>query len=148
MVKSKRMGSIKKLAENEETRAGKLLGASQHRLQREQAKLLELKNYREEYRARLSTPDTASVDVRQLSEYRLFLMRLNEAIQQQEAKVNEATQHCEQSREGWHRSRQNTQILGNVVDRYRAEEQQQQQRQEQREQDDRSRPARLSLADQ
>lgn len=139
MTRSKRMQSVQHLAQNRERDAVKKLGESQQHLEAQRAKLEELRAYRDQYARAFETAGGTGLDAVRVQEYRLFLGRLNEAIQQQEAILEQCTARHEQSRQQWMATRSHSQAIDKVLERYQEAERRLQQRTEQQEQDERAR---------
>jgi len=142
MTRSKRMQPVQQLAQSREQKAGQRLGQSQQYLRAQQAKLEELRVYRDQYARDFEASGGAGLSATRVQDYRIFLARLGEAIRQQEAVIAECCARHEQTRRQWMESRSQGQAIDKLVDRYRRDENRQLDRQEQKEQDDRAqRPA-------
>ena len=138
MTRSKRMTPVVKVAENREQAAARLLGEARQRLEQQQRKLEELTTYRDQYSREFQHCSGQGMGVARLQDFRLFLARLNQAIEQQQRVVERCRQDCERQRLNWVDSRTRTQALGKVVDRYQREERHQAERREQHETDERA----------
>jgi flagellar FliJ protein len=140
------MTPVVKVAESREQAAARILGEAQQRLAAQQRKFDELITYRDQYSSEFQQRSGQGMGVARLQDYRLFLARLNEAIQQQQRVVALCQQDCERQRRHWMSTRTRTQALGKVVDRYRREELQAGERREQLDSDERAQrtpPAKL-----
>jgi len=138
MSRSKRMQPVQRVAETREQAAVQKLGESQRHLDAQRAKLKELRAYRDQYTEAFRTSSGQGLDANRLQDYRVFLSRLNEAIQQQEAIIAQCTCQHEQTRQQWVEKRSHHQAIDKVIDRYRREEQRLRDRREQQEQDERA----------
>lgn len=138
MTRSKRMQPVQRVAQGREQDAMQKLGQSQQFLDAQQARLEELRQYREQYSREFTASGERGLDASRLRDYRVFLARLGEAIAQQEALVARYQLQHEQTRRHWVESRTHSQAIDNVVDRYRQQEHQQQERREQLEHDERA----------
>jgi flagellar FliJ protein len=138
MTRSKRMTPVVKVAENREQAAARLLGAAQQQLAAQQRKLEELATYRDQYSQEFQLRSGQGMGVARLQDYRVFLARLNQAIEQQQRVVARCEQDCERQRRYWMATRSRTQALDKVVDRYRREEHLASERREQHESDEHS----------
>lgn len=136
MTRSKRIHSVVRIAKNSEHDAAVVFGESQTRLQQEQQRLQELMAYRDEYSGRMQSPEGNALSGMKLNEYRMFLNRLNSAIDQQHAVIRQLQAEMENKRASWINKHQRTQALGKVEDRYRLEEDKQRQKLEQKESDE------------
>ena len=139
MTRSRRMQSVQHLAQNRERDAVKKLGESQQSLDAQQAKLEELRAYRDQYAKAFESSGGAGLDAIRIQEYRVFLGRLNEAIQQQEAVIAQCSARHDQTRQQWIQTRSHSQAIDKVMEHYRQQERKQQERKEQQELDERAR---------
>jgi flagellar FliJ protein len=138
MTRSKRMQSVQHLAQNRERDAVRKLGESQQYCDVQQAKLEELRAYRDQYALAFESTCGAGLDAIRIQEYRVFLGRLNTAIQQQEAVVAQCSVRHEQTRQQWIATRSHSQAIDKAMQRYRQQERKQQERKEQQELDERA----------
>jgi flagellar FliJ protein len=132
------MQSIQHLAQNREQEAVRELGASQQNLDAQRARLLELCAYRDQYAKGFEASGGAGMDAVRVQEYRVFLARLNTAIQQQEAVIARCCESHRQTREQWIETHKHSQAIDKVVERYRDQERTQEERREQKELDERA----------
>ena len=133
MTRSKRMQSVVDVTVNGERKAARRLGDLQQRLLAAEQRYAELLRYREDYTQQFA--NGGSLTVARLQDYRIFLDRLNQAVDQQQQAVVRAQQDCEKQRQCWMEIRSRVQALGKVVTRYRVEERSDTERREQKESD-------------
>ncbi|WP_242467308.1 flagellar export protein FliJ [Ectothiorhodospira shaposhnikovii] len=138
MNRSKRMEPVLQVADNRQQRAAQGLGQSQMNLNECMARLEELSSYRDEYSQRFNSQSQVGMTGVSVRDYRLFLHRLNEAIEQQLRLVEAARQEVEMSRGRWVEARGKTEALNRVVQQFQQEERLVEDRREQAEQDDRN----------
>ncbi len=138
MDRAQRLEPVTRVAEARERDAARALGEYRKVLDALEARLAELKSYRDEYVQRLSTAAAGGMDAVKLVEYRGFIARLNEAIDYQEAKVTDARTEFERRRRRWNATRTRVAALDKVVERYREEERRDVERREQSEADGRA----------
>lgn len=138
MKKSKRLEPVVKVAESREQQAARALGDAQGKLADAEARLTELKSYREEYIARFQHAGAAGMGAVRMEDYQKFLHKLSMAIEQQKQLIAQAARGVEEKRRLWYMSRSKVQMLDTVVSRYQAEEQRHADRKEQGELDERS----------
>jgi flagellar FliJ protein len=138
MTRSKRMQSVQHLAHNREQDAVRKLGESQQYLDAQQIKLQELRAYRDEYAKAFESSGGAGLDALRIQEYRAFLGRLNQAIQQQETVIAQCSARHEQTRRQWLATHSHSQAIDKVLERYRQQERKQEERKEQQELDERA----------
>ena len=136
MTRSRRMQPVQRVAHNREQNAVQKLGQSQQYLAAQQARLDELRSYREQYTKDFEASGGGGLGAIRLRDYRVFLNRLNEAISQQEALLTQCNCQHEETRQQWMQTRTHSQAIDKVVQRFHDEEQRQQERREQKEQDE------------
>ena len=136
MTRSKRMQSVVEVTANRERDAARRLGDLQNREQAAVQRLEELIRYREEYTQQFA--DGVSLPAARLQDYRVFLSRLNQAVEAQQTLVARARQECAAQRGRWLDIRSRVQALGKVALRYRDAERDEHDRREQKETDQRS----------
>jgi len=126
------------VAENRGQEAARLLGDAQSALTDAQQRLAELEGYREEYIKRFHTTGSEGMSAAQMLDYRVFLVKLDQAITAQVTVVEQATNYVEQQRQEWFARRGKVKMLDTVVARYQADEQRDANRKEQGDQDERA----------
>ena len=138
MTRSKRMQPVQRVARGREQEAMQKLGQSQQFLDAQKARLDELRAYCEQYSRDFAASGESGLNASRLRDYRAFLGRLGEAVQQQEALVARYQLQHEKTRQRWVESQSHSQAIDKVVDRFRQLEHQQQERREQLEHDERA----------
>ncbi len=133
MTRSKRMQPVVDVTVQREREAAKRLGEAQQRVQAAEQRLDELVRYRDEYTQQFA--NGGSLTAARLRDYRVFLDRLNQAVEQQRTLLARAQQEAETHRQRWLDSRTRVQALGKVVERYRDQERSQHERRLQKESD-------------
>ncbi|RRQ20920.1 flagellar export protein FliJ [Thiohalobacter thiocyanaticus] len=136
MTRSKRIKPVVDVAERREQEQARRLGAAQRELEQQRQQLDQLIQYRDEYARQFENAGNTGLSVARLQDYRVFLARLNQAIDQQRQRISQSEQACEQQRQHWLASRTRAQALDKVADRYREEENQAQERRDQTESDE------------
>ncbi len=136
MDRSKRIKPVAKFAHQKERDAASELGKCRSSLNDKEKKLQELLEYRDDYTRKFSENNDTSIDARVMQDYRLFLSRLNEAIEMQRALVNQGKEACDLQTENWMGQRSRANALDKVVERYQKADEDKKQKQEQREQDE------------
>ncbi len=84
------------------------------------------------------TPAKAGISAAQLHEYRTFLVKLENAIKEQEKTVASSQQASFVQKENWKQKHTRTRVIGKVMERYKKSERQTRENREQNEADDRS----------
>lgn len=134
MIRSKRMQPVVNVTANREREAAKRLGECQQRIQAAEQRLAELIKYREEYTQQFASG--GSLNTARLQDYRAFLNRLNQAVDQQRHQVTQVSHECEGLRQRWLALHVRAQALDKVVERYRGEERSEQAKREQKDSDE------------
>ena len=138
MTKSDRMKPLTHVAESRERSAARELGDYRRALGTAESKLAELLTYREEYNRKLDSTAGGGIDVQQMRDYRVFLTKLNDAIQHQQARVDKSRREYEHRRHLWFVARTKAMALGKVVERYQHQERSQADKREQADSDERA----------
>ncbi|MCU7918524.1 MAG: flagellar export protein FliJ [Candidatus Thiodiazotropha sp. (ex Epidulcina cf. delphinae)] len=136
MSPTKRLRPVQRVAHSKEQTAARNMGEARKHLEQEEAKLLQLKRYHQEYLERFQQMAKEGIGSNQLQEYRTFLAKLDEAIQQQQDVVAASMVSHSSSKNNWKQKHTRTQALNKVVDRYRRQEIQSADRREQKESDE------------
>jgi flagellar FliJ protein len=130
------MQPIARLAAERERNAARELAASRRELEAHRGRLRELCGYRDEYARRLRETGVRGIDAVQLCDYRSFLVRLHEAIAEQERLVMAAQRDWEAYTTHWQGTRIRTKALDKVVERLQHDEDRRERRREQGESDE------------
>lgn len=138
MSPSKRLKPVQKVAANRERDAARSMGQARIHLAQEEAKLVQLKQYHQEYLERFQKLSSQGMNASQLQEYRAFLAKLDEAIRQQQQVVASSLADHSSHKDNWKQKHTRTQALGKVVERYHKEERKSADRTEQKENDERN----------
>ncbi len=138
MEKSKRIEPIVNLAKNSERDAVKALGEALQALNSQLERRDQLIAYKAEYAERLSSSGSLGINAQHLNEYREFIDKLGQAIEQQDQIVSLARNTLEEKKRFWFAKRGRSKALDTVLDRYLENEQNQLDKIEQKELDDRN----------
>ncbi len=114
------------------------MGQARKNLEQEEAKLEQLKSYHQEYLERFRQMAGEGMSSTQLQEYRAFLAKLDEAVNQQQKVVAASMVSHSSSKDQWRQKHSRTQALNKAVDRFREQEKKVADRQEQKESDEHS----------
>jgi len=134
--RSTRMQPVAEVALRREREAAARLGECQRREQAGVQRLEELRRYRDEYTRQFAAG--GSLGAARLRDYRAFLDRLNQAVEQQGELLLRVRRECETQRRRWLDLHGRAEALGKVVERYRVEERAGEERREQKELDQRT----------
>jgi flagellar FliJ protein len=132
------MQPLAKMAQQNADDAARVLAECRSTLEAKQHQLDELVSYRDDYASGLRTKGLSGLNASRITDYNLFLGRLNKAIEQQQTVVANARSELDASKRHWLEKQQRSRALDSVVTRYRHQEQRQQSRREQREHDEHS----------
>src|SRR5690606_27168216 len=121
MTRSKRMQPVADVARNRQQNAARRLGDCQRDLEAQITRLDELNSYRSEYARRFEQGAEAMTGMN-IRDYRLFLSRLNQAIEEQARRVEQARQEVERSRGQWTASRIHSDAIDKVMGRLESDE--------------------------
>ena len=111
--KMDKVAAVAKLAENETARE---LGASQQSHQAKVAQLEQLLQFRADYESSLQEKGRQGITANQLQDHRVFLARLNQAVEQQTREVAQAEQEMVRVRGEWLAKSRRTSALDQLVD--------------------------------
>jgi flagellar FliJ protein len=135
MIKSKRFEPIHEIASTSARDLSCLMADAGRKVSELERTLEQLQAYRDEY-VRNSGQSNGAMDAVKLQNYRSFLERLGEALNQHQKSLEVARKEFERRRTQWSEKRVEAESLHRVVDRFRQEERSAADRREQREGDD------------
>ncbi len=135
MIKSKRFEPIHEIASTSAKDLSRIMADAGRKVTELERQLEQLKTYRDEY-VRNSTQANGAMDAVKLQNYRSFLDRLGEALNQHQKSLDIARKEFDKRRAQWSEKSIEAESLNRVVDRFRKEEQSAADRREQREGDD------------
>jgi flagellar protein FliJ len=134
MMKSKRFEPIQEIASTSAKDSSRAMAEAGRKVTDLEQQLLQLQTYRDEYVR--NSQSSGATDAVKLQNYRSFLDRLGEAMNQHLKSLDIAKKEFEKRRVQWSEKRVEAESLNRVVDRFRKEEQHAADRREQREGDD------------
>jgi|SRR3984885_14345995 len=135
MMKSKRFEPIQEIAATSANDLSRAMAEAGRKVTDMERQLGQLQSYRDEY-VRNSTQSAGAIDAVKLQNYRSFLDRLGEALNQHLKSLDTARKEFEKRRAQWSEKRTEAETLNRVIDRFRKEEQYAADGREQREGDD------------
>lgn len=135
---SSKIGKVAAVAKSAEQRSARALKASQHSHQQKCAQLEQLQQFKSEYETRLEQMGESGMASRQLQDYRRFLGKLNQAIEQQAGEIQSSGEDLQVSRENWLAESRRSSALAQVVDQQNLRRQQAQDKAEQKVSDEMS----------
>jgi flagellar FliJ protein len=134
MMKSKRFEPIHEIASSSAKDLSRAMADAGRKVTDLERQLEQLNTYRDEYVRNSQT--NGAMDAVKLQNYRSFLDRLGEALNQHQKSLENARMEFEKRRALWSEKRVEAESLNRVVDRFRREERSAADRREQREGDD------------
>lgn len=135
MIKSKRFEPIREVVSASAKDLSRVMAEAGRKVAELERQLEKLQAYRDEY-VRNSTQSSGAMDAVKLQNFRSFLGRLGEALNQHQKSLDNARNEFDKRRAQWSEKRIEAESLNRVVDRFRKEEQNAADRREQREGDD------------
>lgn len=109
---------LRELAESNADSAAASLGALNRQLQAHQEKLALLHKYREDYQLRFRQSTDSGVDAAALRNFVDFMSRLEQAIRQQQALVDDVRSRVECSRTDWQFKQRKSKAFGTLEQRH------------------------------
>lgn len=134
---SKKLQPVANLAQQNERSAARSHGSILNELKKQETQLEELITYREQYLNSFNTAARSGLSVVQMQDYRIFLLRLDDAIKQQKQNVLNGQQSREVSKDQWLDKRNHSKMIDKVIENRQKLEAEKQGKLEQRELEDR-----------
>jgi flagellar FliJ protein len=134
MMKSKRFEPIHEIASSSAKDLSRAMADAGRKVTELERQLEQLNSYRDEYVRNSQT--NGAMDAVKLQNYRSFLDRLGEALNQHQKSLESARKEFDKRRALWSEKRVEAESLNRVVDRFRREERNAAERREQREGDE------------
>ncbi|THB65246.1 MAG: flagellar export protein FliJ [Gammaproteobacteria bacterium] len=148
MNKTKRMKVVQNYTKDCSCKAAKVVANSRKALDIQQERLEQLANYREEYWRNLAAGGSATMNAARLQDFRLFLSRLDKAIEQQRNMVDDANQcYCRDNAE-WNRAMVRERSIDCVVEKMELRDRKHQDKQEQKSMDEMGQKIRIRIFEQ
>ncbi len=138
MKKSQRLNVIVELNVKNEKKALEALGEIQRQKQDAEKQLDHLKEYQQGYKDQYQAMSETGVNIKQLLEFRAFVSKLEQAIEEQAQVVLNLDKKVSSTRTHWKIQHQKTKSMEKVCEAAVKEEAKEQDKREQNEQDDRA----------
>jgi flagellar FliJ protein len=138
MSPTQRLQLVQRVTDETERQRARRLAQSRARVEQCEAKLKELQGYHAGYIRDFGQRATSGIGGAGIREFQAFLVKLAEAIRQQEELLRSARADSESERSNWQAAAQRSQIMDKVVERHADRETKAKDRRDQRETDDRS----------
>lgn len=111
-----KIGKVAAVAKITEQKTAKALTLGQQSYQHKLDQLGQLQSFKQEYEVKLSSMGINGIDARQLQDYRLFLSKLNLAINQQVEDLQVSEKKLDTLRDGWLSESRRKTALDHLVD--------------------------------
>tara|TARA_R110002110_G_scaffold405241_1_gene624170 strand:- start:3700 stop:4143 length:444 start_codon:yes stop_codon:yes gene_type:complete len=124
------------VAQSDKRKSAQDFRLSQQAHQQKCDQLNQLQTFKSEYEERLKAMSEQGIAARQLQDYRQFLGKLNQAIDQQTREIGSSSVSVDSAREQWVAKTRRSSALDQVVDQQRTQQRQARDKAEQRESDE------------
>lgn len=138
MKRAARLEQLRTELDNQQKGLRQKLAATERRAQEAAERLAELQQYRDEYAHGFAARAAAGIGGAGLRDYQAFLLRLEDAVRQQQHIAARADAELEFERQRWREAAIQVKAVESVGARWRSEDQQVADRAEQRETDERA----------
>ncbi|MBI3188436.1 MAG: flagellar export protein FliJ [Gammaproteobacteria bacterium] len=132
-MRAKRIQPIAKHADKKQEEAARAYAQSQQELAQAEKQLEQLLGYRDEYGRQLVSQ---SMNIEWLRDYQLFIVKINNAMEQAKTDIKNKQRNVEQKKLAWLKCRTRSKALNFVVEKYQHEEFVLQEKREQKETDE------------
>ena len=122
MSKSKRLSPLVRLAKHHEDQAARTLQQTQSELEAQRTRREDLRRFRDEYMTGFSLNAQGGLRGDQLQDYRRFLARLGEALDQQDKAIDQAQTAVRHARQHWQTKHVRVASLNKLVARAQTQE--------------------------
>lgn len=130
------LARVREIADHQTEAAAARLARLNREVQEQASRLTMLLRYREEYRARLQRSAAGGLDAAAMRNYHEFMQRLEQAVRQQQAMVDEARARAEHGRLEWQTRRRKSMAFDSLSRRHDLRVQRQDSLREQKSQDE------------
>jgi flagellar protein FliJ len=138
MTRSKRLAPAGRVIDERERQQAEQLAAIEKRVAEHEAKLAELERYHADYARDFAARAGKGTGAASLRDYQIFLARLTRAIQQQTQLLLQVRLDRDAVEQRWQQAAQHAKAVGNVMERWRAEEHYADAQRDQRDSDERA----------
>ena len=141
MKRAQRLEMVQNVVDDQERRRAEALAASERRVVENETKLAELESYHAGYVRDFKLRAEAGMDGAAARDYQTFLARLEEALRQQSQVIVRARAQRDAELLTWQGAAQRAEAVGQMLKRFRTEEERAQDRRDQHETDERAQRA-------
>lgn len=143
MTRSNRMKVVHNYVQTKETEAATVASSSRQLFEQQKDRLSQLHGYRQEYWDKLSDSGQGGFNVARLQDYRIFISRIDQAIEQQKLVVNNAEHDCENKKQEWMNKRTRSKAIETVVTKLTDKEKKHEEKVEQKAMDEQGQKIRV-----
>lgn len=147
MSRAQRLQPVQRVVDETERKLAEALAATERAVAAAQRKLDELEAYRGDYARKFSTLAGEGMGARELHDYQTFMMRLQQAVQQQTAVLQRAERERDAQLRHWQEAAKRCKAVGHVIEHWQTEERRGRDRREQRDSDERAQRRRTTPHD-
>ena len=137
LKKSKRLGPVKQIAENNETAAAMKMNQSLQAQQESLAQLEKLKEYSNDYTVQFKTKGQVGMSASRLREYQEFVQKLDQAIEEHSKTVQSLQEKLGQHQQAFKKTNSRKKVVEKLIEKSKQHELRETGRLEQNESDDR-----------
>jgi len=120
--RSKRLQPVARIAKDKEKKESLSVAAARSELEVHENKLKELLTYKEEYLIDFNRRAQRGVSGAQIAQYRQFIVRLDDAVEQQQQQVIQCKAKLQQLLNQWQQARGRVKALDTVIDKAQEQE--------------------------
>lgn len=121
-MKRKKMDKVAAVAKIAEQQSARKLNVAQQSHEKERTQLDQLVQFKEDYESSLGAAAENGMAAKQLQDYRLFMSKLNQAIDKQAAEIEVTEQGLEEVRAEWISKSHRTSALEKLLETQRREQ--------------------------
>ncbi len=145
MTRSNRMKVVHNYAQTKETEAATVASSSRVTCEQQKDRLTQLHDYRQEYWSKLINSQSTRFNAASLQDYRIFISRIDQAIEQQQNVVKSAEKDHEIKQHDWMQKRTKAKAIETVVSNLEEKERKHAQKIEQKAMDEQGQKIRIKL---
>jgi flagellar protein FliJ len=143
MKRADRLQPVKTIVDDTERRLAEHLASAERLLGSCETKLNELLGYRNDYTQGFARRAAGGMGAHELVDYQAFMVKLNEAVSQQEKITQQARQERDLQKKRWQDAARRAKALGHVIHHWQQDELKAEERRDQRDTDERAQRKRV-----
>ena len=122
MSKPFQFAFLLELAIDKREEAARLISVALNRQQLMRERLVQIEQYREEYRVRLTETGSRGMHIHQWNDFQLFLAKLDTAVEQQIVELQRSDVQVENAMQHWREREKEVKAFETLLDRHNARE--------------------------